>query len=115
MPRIITYLSDDVMQDLKKISKSSGESVSKISAELIEIGHKIKYLQEPQELNLLDKKSDLADTYMEYFLRILNINSEILRKLYDEPSKFTSKTAESILAEIKDRTKKLVKDKLNNK
>jgi len=113
MPRIITYLSDDVMQDLKKISKSSGESVSKISAELIEIGHKVKYLQEPQELNLLDKKSDLADTYMEYFLRILNINSEILRKLYDEPSKFHSRTAELKLKEIKTRIEKLVKDKLS--
>ena len=51
----------------------------------------------------------------DYLLRILNINAEILRKLYNEPSKYNAKNVDSILSEIQIQTKKHIETDLINR
>lgn len=109
MPKVITFLNDNTVQNLKELSKISGKSLSKVTSELIEIGYQTKQQQEAQKLNLHDdKNTNISLKHMEYFLRILNIDSEILRKLYKEPSHCTGTTSDSILAEIKTHAQKQV-------
>lgn len=103
MPKVETFLNEATTLYLKKISKNSGKSLSKIVSDLVEDGCRITHSREEKKLS-----TDLDPKSLEYFLRILNINSEILRKLYHEPSNCTKKTANEILAEIKAHAQKRV-------
>lgn len=76
--------------------------MSKITAELVELGYKTAVIDQ----NTISEKTagvaaNATQKQMEYLLRILNITSEILRKIYSQPTKIGGDNAESILGEIK--------------
>lgn len=113
MHRVYITVSDSIINDLKIISSQMKRTLSKTTCEIIELGllsyknqQKIEPLnsQKITEFNLKNK---------DYLLRILNINAEILRKLYNESSKYDAKNVDSILSEIQDQTKKHIEAELN--
>lgn len=101
MPRIITYLSDELIQNLKEISTNSGKSISKITAELIETGYKIKHNKDVYKLNLEDeKKKELVDKHTEYLLRIMSIVGDIYRCVRNEKSKYEEENVDDAIKTI---------------
>lgn len=115
MPKIVTFLSEDIAKNLKELSKNSGKPLSKITSELVEIGYQINQNKGIEKLKLPDEIwAEFNSKSMEYLLRILNIDSEILRKLNNEPSKCPGKNTELKLAEIKNYAKKHVEDMQKN-
>jgi hypothetical protein len=87
MPKIYVTVSEKTENSLKNIKAKTSKSFSRVVSEIIEIGlvsYKNRSAIEPQKQQ---KNSESELKHSEYLLRILNINSEILRKLYDEPSK----------------------------
>ncbi len=114
MPKVTTFLNEDTIRNLNELCKNTGKSLSKIIAELVEIGYQIKQNHDTKKSITHDEKNtELALKHTEFLLRILNINSEILRKVYNEPSKCTEKTVDLKLAEIKTHVQKLVETKVN--
>jgi len=106
MPRICATIPEKLEDELKNISRRTNKTFSKVVLETIELGllsYKNNQKTIPEDQKNLE---NFDSTEREYLLRILNIDSEILRKLYNEPSKRSSKTAESILEEIKIQVKK---------
>lgn len=115
MPKVITFLNDSTVQSLKKLCKSSGKSLSKVTAVFVEIGYQASQSSDARKVNQKHESDmDFALKNREYLLRILNIDSEILRKLYNEPSKCRGRTVELKLAEIKAHAKNHVETKLKN-
>jgi hypothetical protein len=115
MPKVITFLNENTIQNLKKLCMCSGKSLSKVTSDLVEIGYQASQNNDTRKVMLQDKSDmDFALKDREYLLRILNIDSEILRKLYDEPSKCTGKTVDLKLAEIQVHAKNHVETKLKN-
>jgi hypothetical protein len=116
MSKIITFLNEDLIRNLKELCRNSGKSLSKVTSELVEVGYQAKQNQneDAQKAKSQDKLNmDFALKDREYLLRILNIDAEILRKIYNEPSKCLVKTANAKLATIKFQAQKLVETKLN--
>lgn len=106
MNRIYITTSDSIINDLKNISKQMKRTLSKATCEIIELGL-ITYKNQQKSYSINFQKTvefDLKNK--EYLLRILNINAEILRKIYNEPSKYNVKSVNSILSEIQIQTKK---------
>jgi len=114
MPRIYATINEKLIDTLNNITKQTDKSFSNIVDEIIQIGllsYKNRSEVKPQKQQKNSAESELK--HNEYLLRILNINSEILRKLYNDPSKCTGKTADLILAEIKTHVKKHVESESN--
>jgi hypothetical protein len=42
MPRVITFLDDTVINNLQELCNNSGKSLSRIIAELVDVGYKVK-------------------------------------------------------------------------
>lgn len=102
MPKISTFLSDEEILNLKEISKSSGKSISKISAELIAIGYKVKHHQETQAMSSWDKnKQELVDRHTEYLLRILAIITDIYRCVRNDKSQYAEDNIPEVIKTIK--------------
>lgn len=113
MPKIYDTIPEETAADLNKISATTNKSFSKIVNEILELGlqlYKKGLGLSSQKLRENLTKFDLKNR--EYLLRILNINSEILRKLYNDYSKRTDHTAELLLTESKTQSQKHVKTKL---
>ena len=102
MPKISTFLNDAEIHNLREISKKSGKSISKISAELIEIGYKIRHHQETQKLSLQDKnKQELIDRHTEYLLRLLAITTDIYRCIRNDKSQYEEDNIPEVIKTIK--------------
>jgi len=114
MPKIYATVSEKTEEDLKVIATKTKKPFSKIVFEIIELGlisYKNSQKTEPQK-SQEPTEFDLKNR--EYLLRILNIDSEILRKLYNEPARCKEKTVDLILEKIKIAAENLVKTKLKN-
>ena len=102
MPKISTFLNDDTIQNLKEISNNSGKSVSKIMAELIEIGYGIKYNKDAHKLIVQDKnKQELVDRNSEYLMRILATVNDIHRCTRNENSRYQAENESDVFQVIK--------------
>ncbi|EKE00835.1 MAG: hypothetical protein ACD_21C00267G0010 [uncultured bacterium] len=102
MSKVTVYLSDNVFQNLKNISHSSGKAVSKISAELIESNIE-NYCGNQKNGSVGDNKK-MAPHEKNHYANLvvtLNIAMEILKKLNNEPSKYEGKNAEFIATTVK--------------
>jgi hypothetical protein len=108
MPKIYATIPEKTVANLKNISEKNRKPFSKIVCEIIELG----LLSYKNQLTT-PKLTELDSKHTEYLLRILNTNVEILRKLYNEPSKCTKKTVDSMLTEIKTHVKNRIKNKSN--
>ena len=115
MNRIYITASDNIINDLKIISNQMERTLSKATCEIIELGL-ISYKNQ-QKIELINIKKMVESNLKnkDYLLRILNINAEILRKLYNEPSKYNAKNVDSILSEIQIQTKKHIETDLINR
>jgi hypothetical protein len=114
MPKIYATVSEKTVANLKNISEKNRKSFSRIVHEIIELGllsYKNQLTATPSKP--IQKMTELDSKHTEYLLRILNIDSEILRKLYNEPSKCTKKTVDSMLTEIKTHVKNRIENKPN--
>lgn len=102
MPRLVTFIEDPLLQNLKKMSKDSKKSLSKLAAELIEIGYRAKQLQDGKSNKEEEKKAELAEKHTEYLLRILTILSDIYRCVRNEKSTQSGGKVDDVLNAIKD-------------
>jgi hypothetical protein len=101
MPKISTFLNEDMIQNLKEIGNDSGKSISKIIAELIEIGYNIKYNKDIHAASLQDtKKQELVDKHTEYLLRILTIVQDTYLCARNENSQYEEEDASDALKTI---------------
>ena len=109
MARIITYLDDAIMQNLKEVSKISGKSISKIAAELIKVGYDIKHNKEVHKLSREEeKKQELVDKHTEYLLKILSIIGDTYRCVRNEKSKYSEETVEDVMKIITSNNRKYI-------
>ena len=89
MPKIYATVSEKTATNLKTISEKSHKSFSRVVHEIIELGLLSYSQQNTKSPKFLQKLTEPDSKHTEYLLRLININSEILRKLYNEPSKCT--------------------------
>jgi|GEM_PF-3143194 len=92
MPRIVAYVNESIDKKIQTIQENSQESLSKIIADLIESGIKIREIkeQENQKIkNQLNKKNALPlEDQNEHLLQILYIVLDIYRCVRNEKSKY---------------------------
>ena len=99
MSRITVFLDDNVVENLKELYKDSSKSLSKIVAELVDIGYRVK--QHHQKANLQEiKKAELVDKHTEYLLRTMSIAADIYRCIRNDKSKYKEANAENALNAI---------------
>lgn len=111
MPKLTVYLDDNTLQDLKNMSNSSGKSISKISAELIENNIKNYYgSQKNDVVGCIKKMTPYEKNHYSNSVVTLNIAMEILKKLNNEPSKYEGKNTEYIATTVKNNTLDKLKD-----
>jgi len=85
MPKLYTYVTEKTVEALSRLSEESGKTSSRIISELIEIGLKNYENRGSNGLDNFQIKSlNLEKIQIEYLLRILNINYEIFRCIYDK-------------------------------
>ncbi len=96
MSQLSIYLNDNVMQELKKISIASGKAISKVAAEFIENG--IKLRRNHQNLNDNTKMNEYEKKHHVSMIVALNLVIEILKKIRNEPSQYDDKKIEYMLA-----------------
>ena len=109
MSRVITYLDDTTMQNLKEVSKNSGKTVSKIAAELIKIGYDIKHNKEVHKLSHEEeKKQELVDKHTEYLLKILSIIGDTYRCVRNEKSKYGEENIDDVIKTITNINRKYI-------
>lgn len=113
MPRICATISEKTEDDLKNIATKMRKPFSKIVSDMLELGLiSYKNSQKPDQVKIQNNPTDLDLKHTEYLLRIINIDSEILRKLHNEPSKCNEKTVDLTLETIKVAAENHVKTKL---
>jgi 5'-deoxynucleotidase YfbR-like HD superfamily hydrolase len=114
MPRVTILLSNDMIKNLKKINESSGKSISKTSAELIETGYKLKHWQESQKLSSYEKnKQKLADKHTLYLLKIMSIVGDTYRCVRNEKSRYDEEDVNDVFNIITNYNCKYIEEYLN--
>lgn len=111
MPQIYTSIGEHTIEQLEKISKKTGKSFSKITAEMVELGLKVYEARSENQISEVEKKkAELEEKHTEYLLRIMNLCSEILRCTFD-PDKMESKSKnpEEAISEIKEKMQFYIK------
>ena len=115
MPKIYASLPDKLINKLKDISEKSNESFSKIACKMVELG--LQYYANNDKEPLKKSQETMSEFDLknrEYLIRIMNINAEILRKTYDEPSKLPGSNVDAKLEDIKKYAQNLVENKLKS-
>ncbi len=112
MQRIVSYLEDDVIENIKKLYKNSDISISKMASELMDIGYKVKLHHESHSSLYEERKAALIDKHTEYLLKIMAISTDIYRCIRNEKSKYTEKTFDEVLTTIHNRTQDFINRKL---
>jgi len=102
MPKISTFVNDNFLKNLREMGKQQGKSLSKIASELIEIGYKVKQLQDGKSNKEEEKRAELVAKHTEYLLRMLTILSDIYRCTRNEKSTQAGEKVDDILSAIKD-------------
>ena len=101
MQRIVSYLEDDVVKNLRDLSKETDKSMSKIISEVIDIGYKVKLHHDINRPSLQEeKKAELKEKHTEYLLRILSIVADIYRCNRNDKSKYEAENANEALETI---------------
>lgn len=92
MPKVYCYLNQTTVDQLEQIKKDEGyESSSQAMKEIINLGLKVYTMNKDdnvseEEKNRLKKENELKQQHTMYLLRLLAMNADILRCVY-EPSK----------------------------
>ena len=112
MQRISSYLEDDFVDKIKKLYQDSDISISKMVAELIDIGYRVKLHHEMQPNLRETKKAALIDKYTEYLLKIMSIAADVYRCVRNEKSKYHEDTADEAITAINTRVQSFISRKL---
>ncbi len=112
MQRIVSYLEDDVIENIKKLYKNSNISISKMASELMDIGYKVKLHHESHSGLQEAKKAALVDKHTEYLLKIMAITNDVYRCVRNEKSKYAEDTVDEVLTIIHTRAKDFVNKEL---
>jgi hypothetical protein len=109
MPRVVTYLSENNINDLKNLSKDLDIPLSKTIADAIDIGYKIKKYQKEQQTNPLEsRKEELVSNHTEYLLQIMAVVNDIYRCVRNDKSKYDEKSFEEVFAKISSNIRKVI-------
>lgn len=112
MQRISSYLEDDFVDKIKKLYQNSDVSISRMTAELIEIGYRVKLHHETHPSPQEAKKAVLTDKHTEYLLKIMATVIDVYRCVRNEKSKYHENTVDEALATIHARTLSFISQKL---
>jgi len=107
MPRIVAFLDDEVINNLKELYKNTDKSLSKIVSELVGIGYKVKLYHEKQP----DQQAEnplLPNKHTEYLLRIMAIATDIYRCARNENSKYNEDSIDDVLVTIATNTQNFI-------
>jgi len=101
MPRVVSFLNDEIMKNIKELYKDSDKSLSRIISELVDIGYKVKQHHETQQTDPIEKrKAELKDKHTEYLLRIMAVTTDIYRCIRNEKSKYNEELIDEVLDTI---------------
>lgn len=111
MPRVVVFLKESAIKDLKKLAKNSNKSLSNTISELVDIGYQIKQYQDTEpQTPPKNKKTDLSNKHSEYLLlKTLAITADIYRCVRNENSKYEKATANDALKVIDINTRDFIK------
>ena len=122
MPKVYCYLNQKTVDQLEQIKLNEAhESTSQTMKEIIDLGIKV-YLHNKENLALsesdkkrLEKEEELKQQHTMYLLRLLSLNADILRCVYDE-NKFTnpSNHVEEHIAKTKQKVDHFIEGYVNN-
>jgi len=107
MPRIVAFLDDEVINNLKALYKNSDKSLSRIVSELVDIGYKVKLYHEKQPDQQAEKPL-LPNKHTEYLLRIMAIATDILRCIRNGKSKYKEVAIDDVLVTIATNTQNFI-------
>lgn len=117
MPRLTTFVDKTTEKQVKDNAEQEGVSVSVYTASLIKLALKIKQLQgDENKQNEEEKKAELEEKHTEFLLKILGLQAEVLRCVYDS-SKVKNKTGdvESNINRIDEKAKEFIHQFLGKK
>lgn len=101
MKKISVYLKDSLEKQLKQAAEKQEQSLSEYASELIELGLKIKALQQDKSRQ---KEEELMRKMPEQLLRLINICSETFRCTFDEEKvRLKGENADNVLQTIKEK------------
>ena len=122
MPKVYCYLNQKTVDQLEQIKLDEAyESTSQAMKEIVDLGIKV-YLHNKENLALsesdkkrLEKEEELKQQHTMYLLRLLSLNADILRCVYDE-NKFTnpSNMIEEHIAKTKQKVDHFIEGFVNN-
>ena len=110
MARIITYLDKETIKNLEKLAEKSGDSLSKTTSDLIEIGYKVRSYQDNQESNeMVQRKESLEEKHTEYLLKIMAVVNDIYRCVRNDKSKYSEENIADVLDKINSNINNFIK------
>jgi len=86
MPRLVTFIDDSLLKNLKQMGENNKKSLSKLAAELIEIGYNVKQIHGGKGNKEEEKRQELIAKHTEYLLRILTILADVYACVRNEKS-----------------------------
>ena len=116
MPQINATITPELAEKLQKIAQKTNKSFSKIVSDMAESGLKVYEKQHDYKSQKAQTRArELEAKHSEYLLRLININSEILRKLYNEKPKYEADNTNELLNVIKKNVQKYATEKDDKK
>ena len=121
MPKLYCYLGQNKVDLIEEIRVGEGyDSTSQAIKELIELGIKVYNLNKQNDLNSeekkrLEKEEELNKQHTKYLLRILSVNADILRCVYDKEKVANGELdVEKQISHIKSQVDNFIEGYLNN-
>lgn len=122
MPKSYCYLSQKTILQLEQIKQDEGyESTSQVMKEMIDLGilvytqNKDKANMSPEDKMRLEKEEELKAQHTTYLLRLLGMNTDILRCVYDKEKLNTQQdSAEDHVVNIKKKVDNYIDGFINN-
>ncbi len=112
MPQITASLTENLINDIKKIAQKNNKSFSMTINELLQNGVDSYYNKQKVEINTAQNKkmTDLEKKQYAHMVTVLNIVMEIHKKLNNEPLKYGEQSTDSTVDYIKNHTLEKLKD-----
>ena len=101
MPRIVSYLNEDLIKSIRELYHGSSQSLSTTIAELVDIGYRVKQHHKAQKSASEEaERTGVADKHTEYLLRIMAMVADSYRCVRNNKSKHKENNTEDVLAKI---------------
>jgi hypothetical protein len=94
MPKVVTFVSNHILDTIKKTAGDSGKALSKAFSELIELGFKVQQINDNKNQNTSENPHD---RHTEFLLRILSVVSDIYRCNRNDNSLYKEKNMDEAL------------------